>query len=319
MATQVQLRGANTATQSARTLAVREPDIDTVKKRLYVHDGLTSGGIAHANFMDIQENNFIYATASGTNALTATYAPQPGTLKAGMEFIFLAANTNTGAVTLNPNGLGATAIKKLSGASKVALSAGDIVSGIPYRVTHDGTDFLLVRGGGGGLVHVLTTEISGTPSTLNFSDLFEEDKSYFVEFEDVKFTNATTLRMRVEQGGSFTDENYKYNGYRKGDGFNTNVASSINGAGYVSLVVDAGSSTAGYSVCGILEFFNPNNASFFCRGRSDFNYHASGGDWTALDIDFCQESVGAVTGFQLFPSSGNFIAGGKIHVYERSR
>lgn len=81
-------------------------------------------------------------TAGGTaNALTATFAPVPASLLLGFAGSFTAASTNTSSVTLDPNGLGATAVNKGDGTE--ALEANDIVAGHEYHVYYDGTRFVM--------------------------------------------------------------------------------------------------------------------------------------------------------------------------------
>ena len=70
------------------------------------------------------------------NAYVATLPVAPVALVAGMQVSFRAANTNSGASTLNLNNLGAKNIVRQTGNS---LSSGDIVAGQVVTVTYDGT------------------------------------------------------------------------------------------------------------------------------------------------------------------------------------
>lgn len=168
MTTQIQVRGAANATQQARTLASRELDVDTTYSRLSVHDGAIAGGIEHVNWIDLQNGRMNYASASGTNAVTATYSPAPTALVAGMAFFFKAANTNTGAVTFSPNGLTAKNVYKkdtISG-TLIALAAGDIIQNGVYRVSYDGTQWQL-EGGSGGIASVSQGELNTSTGTVS--------------------------------------------------------------------------------------------------------------------------------------------------------
>lgn len=71
-------------------------------------------------------------------------APSPAIVAytVGQVFTFKAANSNSGASTLNVNGLGAKNILKLNGAT--ALASGDIASGQVVVVEYDGTEFQLL-------------------------------------------------------------------------------------------------------------------------------------------------------------------------------
>ena len=82
-----------------------------------------------------------YAAATGTNDLTLTLNPALTQYVAGMPIYLKAAATNTGAMTLNVNGLGAKAIKK-NGSE--ALVAEDVAAGQVIAVSYDGTNMQLI-------------------------------------------------------------------------------------------------------------------------------------------------------------------------------
>ena len=95
----------------------------------------------------IQQQSFIYAADTGAaNAYVVSLTPSP-TLAAGSAVLFKAANTNTGASTLNVNGGGATAITKVG---STPLSGGEITAGQIIFVTYDGTEFQIIGGAGSG-------------------------------------------------------------------------------------------------------------------------------------------------------------------------
>ncbi len=82
----------------------------------------------------------------GTNALTTTITGL--TLFNGLHGVINVANTNTDSVTLNLNDLGDIFVKKIANGIKVNLSGGELIQGSKIIVQYDGTDFVLVRGGG---------------------------------------------------------------------------------------------------------------------------------------------------------------------------
>jgi len=94
----------------------------------------------------IAEVQNLVLSVSGTNTITGTVAGIT-TYKAGQTFKFVAAGANTGAATININGLGAVAITK---SGSTVLDAGDISAGGTIQVIHDGTQFQLTSGAGGG-------------------------------------------------------------------------------------------------------------------------------------------------------------------------
>lgn len=196
MSVQIQQRGASAATQNARTLAAREIDIDTTNKRVAVHDGSRTGGYHMANYFDIQNQSFSYIGASGTNAITATYAPVPSAYTAGQSFKFKAANTNTGAVTLNVNSLGAKNVYKRDKASGtlVALVAGDIIQNGIYTVDYDGTQFQLisdpasVSGGVAFKAYLGVTGTSYSTAKLQLDTEYFDTGTYFDSTTNYRFT-----------------------------------------------------------------------------------------------------------------------------------
>ena len=85
-----------------------------------------------------------YAADTGTaNALAVTLAPVPASYAAmvGVPIrVLKSAASNTGAATINVNGLGAVAITKPDG---TAMLAGDLVAGGMYALVGTGTGFML--------------------------------------------------------------------------------------------------------------------------------------------------------------------------------
>jgi hypothetical protein len=111
----------------------------------FKHTGLGAGSAAtdSANLGQIQSQAYIaLASVAGTDTITASTSPVTTAYANGQTYRFVAANTNTGAVTVNINGLGAKAITK-NGAT--ALAAGDIVANTAYSIYYDGTQFQLTN------------------------------------------------------------------------------------------------------------------------------------------------------------------------------
>lgn len=77
-------------------------------------------------------------TIGGTaNAITATLNSSFTTLADGRHFTLQPTSDNTGAVTLNVNGIGAKAIRKFDSTGEVALASGDLQSGAFYKLIYD--------------------------------------------------------------------------------------------------------------------------------------------------------------------------------------
>lgn len=82
-----------------------------------------------------------WCTVGGTaNAITLTTGIGLGALNPGQSFRFKATATNTAAVSINPDGLGARTGVDATG---VAIGAGYIVAGRIYDATFDGTNIVV--------------------------------------------------------------------------------------------------------------------------------------------------------------------------------
>jgi Protein of unknown function (DUF2793) len=94
-----------------------------------------SGAYVEKLALDSQSGKWSTATVGGTvNAITATLTPAPSALTAGMSIVLNIASPNTGAATLNVNGLGALPIVNIFGS---ALSGRELIG--PVRFNYDGT------------------------------------------------------------------------------------------------------------------------------------------------------------------------------------
>jgi hypothetical protein len=83
-------------------------------------------------------NNLI--TVTGTNTLIGTSVPPYTAYVAGMTLSFIPVNTNSGAVTISVDGLGA---KNIFVGASTALSGGELVVGQITQIEYDGTRFQL--------------------------------------------------------------------------------------------------------------------------------------------------------------------------------
>ncbi|HEX2753709.1 MAG TPA: hypothetical protein VHP34_11515 [Alphaproteobacteria bacterium] len=101
-----------------------------------------SGWVNVGTSSAIQTNQYIYAAAGGTaNAITATLAPGPTSLVAGMSILILIASPITSTtVTLNLNGLGAKQIYRLNANN---LTVSDILPGF-IELIYDGSYWRLM-------------------------------------------------------------------------------------------------------------------------------------------------------------------------------
>lgn len=85
-----------------------------------------------------------FGTGGGSaNAQTVTLSPTATVLTAGMRVRFVAAATNTSAVTLTVDSLSATSLKKVVAGAAASLVANDIQTGDVVTAEYDGTQFML--------------------------------------------------------------------------------------------------------------------------------------------------------------------------------
>lgn len=131
--------------QTANAEALRDEIAAGANTRLRVYNLLKDLIDSSLNTVDQAYAAFIGAVA-GTDIYTATLSPAVTTYS-DKAFILKFTNANTGAATLNLNGVGAQAIKK-NGTE--ALVANDIKAGQLLLIVYDGTNFQIIGGGSGG-------------------------------------------------------------------------------------------------------------------------------------------------------------------------
>lgn len=109
-------------------------------------------------------------TASGTDAISFNTTPAFTSYTTGQRFYIKSAGANTGAMTLNINGLGA---KNIYRGGTVALAASDIpMAGAIFEVAYDGSAFQLVLSGASLSDGVITaTQLAtGAVTTVKIAD-----------------------------------------------------------------------------------------------------------------------------------------------------
>jgi hypothetical protein len=143
--------------------------------------GLSAGTAAtdSTNLGQVQGNVASLISVAGIDTITGLMSPTLTAYATGAMYWFVAAGTNTGAVTLNIDGLGA---KSVTRDGSTALIAGDIVNGQVAVVVYDGTRFQLQKANAFGTL---------TATTINTTNLTATGT--------VNLTGAT-----VSNGGSVT-------------------------------------------------------------------------------------------------------------------
>lgn len=129
-------------------------------------------------------------TAGGTaNGLTVTANSGFTAYSNGIMIAFKAASDNTGAATLNVNGVGAKAIRKLGESGDIALEAGDILTGAVYVARYNSA----LNGGAGAwqLINARTVlpNIEYATKSANYTALLADSRTLF------DFTATATLSL----------------------------------------------------------------------------------------------------------------------------
>ena len=126
------------------------------------------------------------------NSLTATVAPAITTIAAGTTLILKAQYAPTGATTVNPNGIGATPVKRSDGS---AVKGGDWADGGIIVLVSDGTNFRVVTVG-----HAYVDKLS--PKGATRTSAFTPN----VVISDIPLANTDYIAQTVSiSGASYVD------------------------------------------------------------------------------------------------------------------
>lgn len=152
--------------------------------------GSASARNHYAAASQVQDNSFSVAgSVSGTNTVVGTLTPAITSYAAGMCVVVEPAGNNTGATTLNLNGLGALDVQKFDGD---ALVADDLVAGIPaFLVLDSGADDWILL----NPQNVSDGQLSSNIPLLNAANVFANSNVQ-------TFSGATQAELRlIEQDG----------------------------------------------------------------------------------------------------------------------
>lgn len=212
---------------------------------------------------------------TGTDTITGTVSPTLTAYATGQVFSFVVAATNTGAVTLNINSLGAQAVTRTG---SVALVAGDMVTGQVAIVEYDGTRFQLINGNSftnlkaSGTLGVtgITTVAAGSAaapsivSTTGTSDTGE----FFPAADTIAWSTAGTERARIDSSGNIgigtNSPGYKLD-VSAASFIAASVSTSYSGAGNIR-IADASTTSASAPYIGSAG----NNLTFGRLGTAEY-------------------------------------------------
>jgi hypothetical protein len=139
----------------------------------------------------------LLTSVSGTDTIAGTATPAIAAYAAGQRFVFVAAGTNTGAVTLNVNGVGAVGVKK--GSASAALAGGDIPANALVEViylTAPSTQFRVIGVSGG------TAGLPATLASLEGLSLVAGDILYATAADTLARLAKGTAGHRLQIGAS---------------------------------------------------------------------------------------------------------------------
>ena len=271
-AKQVQLRRDTATNLDAATPTAGEPAWDTTNERLAIGNGSTLGGKKVTMAKDAQNQAFTYGTAGGTvDVLTLTPSPVVGSYSAGLSLTFKAAGTNTTAVTVNVNGLGAKNVYKMSSGALVALSAGDIVSGGIYWITYDGTQFQIDgvevdAPAASGLV-LLQTQTASASASIAFDSAYLTTTYEEFVFEIINAVPSSGSMTKLEvtfstnNGSSYGSGSYVHQKYESSSTTQTNVQSDGSPSVTPIFTVITGSVPTTHGVGGSAKLYNANSSA----------------------------------------------------------
>ena len=255
--------------------------------------------------------------ASGTNTLTLTtnQSLSAGHIAAGLMLSFRVANTNTGAVTLNPDSTGAVAVVDQSGN---ALAGGELVAGMMAMVMYNAntSNWRLVSAHPSATTPGVVLLESGTISNDATLDIvltsYTGNRSLIFELTDVvPAADAQIIYMRFSTNGgsSYVATNYVHGELTWTSGSATSsVTATETGTGIP--IAAAASSDSGARLNAKIRLPNQTATQrpgvFFesVYGSTDgdvyFNAGGHGGHKTAQDVD----------AVRFLANSGNLSSGG---------
>ena len=200
MANKIQIRRGLKA--NLPTLDVGEPALCTDTKEVFV--GNTGGNVALINkeVMDSHLENYVlqipYGAAGGSaNTYTVTLNPALKTYTEGIAIAVKINVSNTGAATVNINGLGAKSIRDPRGNT---LPAGKLTAGSIYTLRYNGTNFILQGEGVSGNA-TASDLLSGKTASTDAGDITGTMPNRAGDNVNLASSvSGTTLKLRAPNG-----------------------------------------------------------------------------------------------------------------------
>ena len=159
--------GVALANATSGTVTV-QPATGALGSAVLTIPAITGTAFSSGTKADTLEAATFATDSAGTDSYVITLSPAITAYVTNAEYRFIAGTANTGAATININGLGAKTIKKAAGGLTTDLADNDIRAGQPVVLIYDGTNMQMVStlgnasGGGSGTVN------SGTANQLAY-------------------------------------------------------------------------------------------------------------------------------------------------------
>lgn len=284
--------------------------------------GATPGWSASENAIIINK-----ATSSNNKIKLLNSASGAGSNSAGVEFSFVSQDAlvwnyqatgklifgtnNTERVRIDQSGNVGIGTTSPGQALSVAGTIESTSGGFKFP---DGTTQATASNGG---VLLRTVTASNSASIQDTSSISASYRYYDIVFENiVPVTNGVALYLQVYSGGAYQNTNYK------GVGFSANQNGSAVNTITTAIDLCQGtriSNSATDGVTGTVTIFNPNNTSSYKRVVGNLGFYDStvSNDAIVSSTGSWRGGTGAVTGFQVYFSSGN-ISTGSIRIYGRN-
>lgn len=156
-----------------------------------------------ARLSQIQSGSATFITVTAADTILGTGTPALTAYATGNAFSFTVATTNTTAVTLNIDSLGAKAVTR---DGSTALVAGDLVSGSVVTVVYDGTRFQVLNSNSKtnwNLSGTLTAASTATATKFIPTGTSATGNGMYLPTTDaLGFSTAGTERMRIDAAGN---------------------------------------------------------------------------------------------------------------------
>lgn len=275
----------------------------------YKHTGVANGAARnqYPSVAQVQDGSVVTAADTGSaDAYVITLTPAITAYATGQLFWVKVANTNTGASTLNVNGVGTKTVKK-GGTTDVA--AGDLEADKVYGFHYDGTNFQLVS------AVVPTVSTSFTDSTFEIKDNTDSTKKMAFQLSGVSTATTRTVTIPDKDGtlamtsdipsggvplindGYYTGK-YYYGGFHESNG--SNAGADADRLNFVPFIV--GKETT-FDRIGI-------NATSATAGNIRFGiYNSTNNLPSTLLVDLGVVATGGTTGYKELTISQTLPAG----------